>query len=78
MALQDTLPVGATVTVHGHRNRDAQKFGTGKWCRVLIDATVNLDFEPEPNYNGDRYPPSVKPDPQDWELVDRRWREYGF
>lgn len=23
---EDTLPLGATVTVHGHRNKDAQKF----------------------------------------------------
>ena len=27
------------------------------------------------NYDGDRYPPMVKPDAQDWELVDRRWQE---
>jgi 4-hydroxy-3-polyprenylbenzoate decarboxylase len=58
--------------------RNTALYGTGKWCRVLIDCTVNLDFEPEPNYGGDRYPPSVKPDPRDWDLVEKRWRDYGF
>ncbi len=58
--------------------RDGDLYGTGKWCRVLIDATVNLDFEPEADYNGDRYPRSVKPEKEDWDLVERRWHEYGF
>ena len=58
--------------------RDTALYGTGKWCRVLIDATINLDFEPEENYQGDRYPQMVKPEPIDMELVERRWEEYGF
>jgi len=60
------------------RDRDTLKFGTGKWARVLIDATVNLDFEPEEQYGGKRYPPTVHPHKQDWELVNKRWKEYGF
>jgi hypothetical protein len=39
---------------------------------------VNLDFEPEENYGGNRYPPMVKPEPQDWDLVEKRWKDYGF
>ena len=58
--------------------RDTNLYGTGKWCRVLIDATINLDFEPEENYGGNRYPPMVRPEKQDWDLVDKRWSEYGF
>ena len=58
--------------------RDTLTYGTGKWCRVLIDATVNMDFAPEAQYDGNRYPPTVKPHPQDWDLVTRRWKEYGF
>jgi 4-hydroxy-3-polyprenylbenzoate decarboxylase len=58
--------------------RDTNLYGTGKWCRVLIDATINLDFEPQANYGGDRYPPMVKPEKEDWERVERRWAEYGF
>lgn len=58
--------------------RDTNLYGTGKWCRVLIDATINLDFEPEANYQGDRYPKMVKPEPVDMDLVEKRWEEYGF
>ncbi len=58
--------------------RDTQKFGTGKWCRVLIDATMNMDFDPEPQYGGNRFPHMVTPEKQDLELIERRWKEYGF
>ncbi len=58
--------------------RDTNMYGTGKWCRILIDATVNLDFPPEENYDGKRYPQDVNPHPEDWELVNSRWEEYGF
>ncbi len=58
--------------------RDTQKFGTGKWCRVLIDATINFDFEPEEAYGGNRYPDTVMPHADDLALVERRWKEYGF
>src|SRR5262245_30077932 len=58
--------------------RNTALYGTGKWTRVLIDATINLDFEPEANYQGDRYPKMVKPEPVDMDLVDKRWEEYGF
>ncbi len=58
--------------------RDGKKYGTGKWCRVLIDATENLDYDLEEAYDGNRYPPSVKPEPDDLERVRSRWKEYGF
>ena len=58
--------------------RDPLLYGTGKWCRVLIDATVNLDFDPEEAYGGKRYPPTVMPNAEDWEKVSRRWKDYGF
>ena len=60
------------------KDRDPMLYGTGKWCRVLIDATVNLDFEPEESYNGERYPPTVMPHREDLEKVEARWAEYGF
>ena len=53
-------------------------YGTGKWTRMLIDATVNMDFDPEEQYGGNRYPPMVIPHDEDWEKVDSRWEEYGF
>ena len=60
------------------KDRDPQLFGTGKWCRVLIDCTVNLDFDPEEQYGGNRYPAMVMPHKEDMDLVNRRWKEYGF
>ena len=60
------------------KDRDPLLYGTGKWCRVLIDATVNLDFDPEEQYDGDRYPPMVMPHKVDMDLVNSRWQEYGF
>ena len=58
--------------------RDPMKYGTGKWTRVLIDATINLDFDAEEQYGGDRYPLSVHPHKEDLDLVESRWKEYGF
>jgi UbiD family decarboxylase len=58
--------------------RDPIIYGTGKWCRVLIDATVNMDFAPEEQYGGERYPPTVMPDKEDWDRAGRRWKELGF
>ena len=45
---------------------------------MLIDATVNMDFPPEEQYGGDRYPPSVMPSKEDWAAVEKRWKEFGF
>jgi len=59
-------------------DRNADLFGTGKWCRVLIDATRNLDFRPEEQYDGDRFPPTVEPLEEHKALVAKRWKEYGF
>jgi 4-hydroxy-3-polyprenylbenzoate decarboxylase len=58
--------------------RDPIRYGTGKWARMLIDATVNMDFPPEEQYGGDRYPPSVMPSKEDWAAVEKRWKEFGF
>lgn len=61
------------------RERDAKKFGQGKWTRVLVDATINWDLEPIPEYGGNRYPPlATDIDPEHESLMDRRWKEYGF
>ena len=46
---------------------------------ILIDRHhLNLDFEPAVNYDGERYPFTVRSDERDCELVNRGWREYGF
>ena len=60
------------------RRRDANvhQFGTGKWCRVLMDATINLDYEPE--RDGRRYPPTVHPMPEDMKALEGRWDTLGL
>jgi UbiD family decarboxylase len=60
------------------RDRNPHIFGTGKWNRVLIDATINLDYDPVPEYGGNRYPPSVKPTEEDIAAVKKRWKELGL
>ncbi len=59
--------------------RNSVKYGHGKWTRVLMDATINWELEPQEQYGGSRYPPlgtSISPKME--ETLKRRWREYGF
>ena len=59
--------------------RNVLKYGQGKWARVLIDATVNWELEPEEQYGGKRFPPLCTVSvPEDEELVESRWKEYGI
>ncbi len=59
--------------------RDAVKYGHGKWTRVLIDATINWELEPQQQYGGDRYPPlSTEATKAMGEKIKKRWSEYGF
>jgi hypothetical protein len=60
------------------RDRDPTLFGTGKWNRVLIDATINLDYDPDPDFGGSRYPPTAWPAKQDEEAARKRWSELGL
>ena len=32
---------------------------------MLIDATINLDYDPDPDFGGARFPPTVWPSPED-------------
>jgi UbiD family decarboxylase len=54
------------------------KYGTGRWTRVLIDATRNWEFDPNPAWGNRRYPP-INTLPVDLERKVRdRWQEYGL
>ena len=59
--------------------RNVQKLGTGKWNRMIIDATIDWEFEPQEQYGGNRYPPIcfVLP-PEEEKQVMSRWDEYGI
>ncbi|MBI4457104.1 MAG: UbiD family decarboxylase [Acidobacteria bacterium] len=58
--------------------RDLGKYGTGKWARVLIDATRNWDLGFRPFWNNQVFPPVVVLSREDEDLVRRRWDEYGL
>jgi 4-hydroxy-3-polyprenylbenzoate decarboxylase len=61
------------------KDRDEIRFGTGKWARILIDATKNWDYEKIPEWGNQVYPPSsVELSKEQEELVNRRWKEYGI
>jgi 4-hydroxy-3-polyprenylbenzoate decarboxylase len=60
------------------RDRNAALFGTGKWNRVLIDATINLDYDPDPELGGARFPPTVWPAKDDIAKAHARWGELGL
>ncbi|TMA11655.1 MAG: UbiD family decarboxylase, partial [Deltaproteobacteria bacterium] len=65
-----------SVPVH---ERDSVKYGHGKWTRVLVDATINWELEPQEHYGGNRYPPlGTTISPKMEETLRRRWKEYGF
>ncbi len=59
---------------------DELKYGAGKMNRLLIDATIDWETYPKrKEWDNKRFPPKCAvglPDIQ--ELVERRWREYGF
>jgi 4-hydroxy-3-polyprenylbenzoate decarboxylase len=60
------------------RDRNPALFGTGKWNRVLIDATMNLDYDPDPDLGGARFPPKVWPAEEDEKAARARWHELGL
>jgi len=60
------------------RDRNPALFGTGKWNRVLIDATMNLDYDPDPEFDGARFPPLAWPDEKDAEAAYARFAELGL
>jgi 4-hydroxy-3-polyprenylbenzoate decarboxylase len=60
------------------KDRDLGQLGCALWNRVLIDATRNWTFERKAEWNNERFPPTVKPAPEDTANVIERWSEYGF
>ncbi len=59
--------------------RLASKFGTGKSNRMIIDATKNWNLGRQEQYGNEFYPPlAFELSPEDKELVQRRWKEYGL
>ncbi|MGH7354533.1 MAG: UbiD family decarboxylase [Candidatus Rokuibacteriota bacterium] len=59
-------------------DRDVARLGTGLWNRMLIDATRSWRFTPRAEWGGQRFPPTVRPAPDDEARVRERWDEYGL
>ena len=49
-----------------YRDRDKELFGGGKWARVLIDATMNLDHDPSRNMTAIDSRPTWRRTPTTW------------
>ena len=45
---------------------------------MLVDATINLDYDPDPDLGGARFPPTVWPGTDDIERAYARWPELGL
>ena len=45
---------------------------------MLIDATMNLDYDPDPDLGGARFPPKVWPEQTDIDATMARWTEFGL
>lgn len=58
--------------------RSVTDLGSGLWNRMLIDATKTWRFAPQPHWNGERFPPTVAPAPEDLARVRARWDDYLF
>jgi 4-hydroxy-3-polyprenylbenzoate decarboxylase len=59
-------------------DRDVSRLGTGLWNRVLFDATRSWKFERRPEWGGERFPPTVRPAPEDEARVRARWADYDL
>lgn len=59
--------------------RDDTVLGTGRWNRLLIDATRDLRTAVHDRFGRPVWPSmSTAPDPKDAARVQERWREYGI
>jgi 4-hydroxy-3-polyprenylbenzoate decarboxylase len=58
------------------QERDVNRLGSGLWNRVLVDATRSWELDPQPEWGGERFPPTVRPAPDDEARVLERWPEY--
>jgi 4-hydroxy-3-polyprenylbenzoate decarboxylase len=59
-------------------DRDVAQLGTGLWNRMLIDATRSWRNPRRPEWGDERFPPTVRPSPDDEARVNARWSEYGL
>jgi 4-hydroxy-3-polyprenylbenzoate decarboxylase len=61
-----------------HEEANPARYGSGKWTRVLIDATRSWELEPNPAWGGRRFPPVNTIRPELERQIQARWEEYGI
>ena len=57
---------------------DGNKYGTGQWTRMLIDATRNWEIAAQPQWGGRRFPPTDTIEAELELRIASRWQEYGI
>lgn len=57
---------------------DTNKYGTGEWTWVLIDATRSWDIDPRPTWGGRRFPPTDRLAADLEARIAARREEYGI
>jgi 4-hydroxy-3-polyprenylbenzoate decarboxylase len=59
-------------------DRNVPEYGTGKWTRMLIDATRSWEHPRNPDWNNNRWPELNKINPALEAKIAARWIEYGI
>src|SRR5499425_667323 len=59
-------------------DRNVAQLGTGLWNRVLIDATRSWKMPKRPEWDNERFPPTVRPAAEDEARARARWEELGL
>lgn len=61
-----------------HDDLDIPRFRTGKWTRVLVDATRNWELAKNEDWEGRNFPPVGKLEAELEKRIRERWDEYGI
>ena len=61
-----------------HTEMDMPRYRSGKWTRVLVDATRNWELEKNDDWGGHNFPPVGKVEEGLEQKVRERWQEYGI
>ena len=54
------------------------KYKTGRWTRLLIDATRTWEYDERPEWEGRRFPPLTKIPAELEKKIHERWQELGI
>ena len=58
--------------------KNPRKYGSGRWTRILLDATRNWDFDPDPADGGRRFMAVSHLPIEVEQKVHSRWKNYGI